>query len=629
MDYNITVSPYQKNIVDTQYHFKQQDYGAKLKIFVEDYNTSNTTCRIVFRRSDGVVRQYTITQPQLDGSYIYDLSADETYSVGKCIVDLKFYDVNKRESTASFIYYVDKDEMGQHFESGDYFDAITEVVGRVETAIDNCESITEVVEGKLANGEFNAFTPKVLANPNNNGDNYRLDITNDTGTFTTPNLKGADGNGAGDMTKAIYDPNNRATDIFTELDSKVNKTSIVNNTLTTAEGTVLDGRVGKTISDKIGDLSSLTTTSKTDLVSSLNEVKTSVDEVNNNLINIDSDLGNVTSNINTIKNNIYTFVDLQPSEYTKSLNSYINCETGTVGSVDWLNTIYIPCISGQIYDVSTCIIDASVAGIVFLNSSDEIISYVLKGTGTSSSYLTNYKVTIPINCVKMAVTETPSSMSTIIKKYTNVMYNGTQNILNKKKMLFAGDSFQQGMSNDGGWAKLIKESTGANTTNVAVGGSTIAIYADRPNGLYNQVVNRTDKSEWDYLILEGVVNDYWIGLPIGTVTSSYDDTLDINTTCGALEAICRDALKNYNSKVCFIIPYKTIIAETVQQSYISAVKQVLKKYSINYLDLYELSALNPQISENKSKYFNSDGIHINAHGYNYTANLVTRFIESL
>lgn len=57
-----------------------------------------------------------------------------------------------------------------------------------------------------------------------------------------------------------------------KLDAKLDKTSIVNNLVTTAEGTVLDGRVGKTISDKIGDLSDLTTASKTDLVGSINEI---------------------------------------------------------------------------------------------------------------------------------------------------------------------------------------------------------------------------------------------------------------------------------------------------------------------------------------------------------------------
>ena len=154
MIYNVTVSPYQKNVVDTQYHFKQQDYGAVLKIFVEDFDTANTTCRIIFRRADGVIRQYTIDSKQSDGSYEYALSADDTYAVGKCVVDLKFYDENKRESTASFIYYVDRDSVGQHFESGDYFDAIGDAIGKVEKAVDNCNKVTEEVEAKLELGEY-------------------------------------------------------------------------------------------------------------------------------------------------------------------------------------------------------------------------------------------------------------------------------------------------------------------------------------------------------------------------------------------------------------------------------------------------------------------------------------------
>ena len=59
-------------------------------------------------------------------------------------------------------------------------------------------------------------------------------------------------------------------------DSKIDKSKSVNNLITTVEGTVLDGRQGKALSEKIGNLSDLKTTSKTDLVGAVNEV-------NNNL----------------------------------------------------------------------------------------------------------------------------------------------------------------------------------------------------------------------------------------------------------------------------------------------------------------------------------------------------------
>lgn len=42
------------------------------------------------------------------------------------------------------------------------------------------------------------FSPTISANPGNTADIYKLDITNKSGTFTTPNLKGADGSWTGD-----------------------------------------------------------------------------------------------------------------------------------------------------------------------------------------------------------------------------------------------------------------------------------------------------------------------------------------------------------------------------------------------------------------------------------------------
>lgn len=136
--YNVIVSPYQKNTVDTQFYFKQNDYGIPVIITVEDYDTSGTTAKIVFRRSDGATREYNITKSS-DGTYEYKLSADELYSVGKVVVDLKFYKNNVRESTASFIIYVMQDKVGQIFDSADYSDSISRAIERCDQAVANIQ----------------------------------------------------------------------------------------------------------------------------------------------------------------------------------------------------------------------------------------------------------------------------------------------------------------------------------------------------------------------------------------------------------------------------------------------------------------------------------------------------------
>lgn len=66
-------------------------------------------------------------------------------------------------------------------------------------------------------------------------------------------------------------------------DNKLDKSKSVNNLITTVEGTVLDGRQGKALNEKIGNLSDLKTTSKTDLVGAVNEVNNNLDDIKTEL----------------------------------------------------------------------------------------------------------------------------------------------------------------------------------------------------------------------------------------------------------------------------------------------------------------------------------------------------------
>ena len=69
------------------------------------------------------------------------------------------------------------------------------------------------------------------------GNTYILDITDANGTITTPNLKGADGLGAGDMIASVYDPQNKSEDIFNYTDNvainKLDKVGDTKNNITT------------------------------------------------------------------------------------------------------------------------------------------------------------------------------------------------------------------------------------------------------------------------------------------------------------------------------------------------------------------------------------------------------------
>lgn len=82
-----------------------------------------------------------------------------------------------------------------------------------EVAVDNGYSGTEsewIASLKGSDGTDGAngvdgsdgVSPTIAENSGNTDSVYRLDITDASGTFTTPNLKGADGSGSGDYLTA-------------------------------------------------------------------------------------------------------------------------------------------------------------------------------------------------------------------------------------------------------------------------------------------------------------------------------------------------------------------------------------------------------------------------------------------
>lgn len=67
------------------------------------------------------------------------------------------------------------------------------------------------VPGSKGDPGQDGFSPTITENSDNTADVYKLDITNKTGTFTTPNLKGADGSWEGDVVVSGVKGNNEDT----------------------------------------------------------------------------------------------------------------------------------------------------------------------------------------------------------------------------------------------------------------------------------------------------------------------------------------------------------------------------------------------------------------------------------
>lgn len=137
-------------------------------------------------------------------------------------------------------------------------------------------------------------------------------------------------------------------------------------------------------------------------------------------------------------------------------------------------------------------------------------------------------------------------------------------------------------------------------------------------------------TDCDYIIMEGGINDVLGGLYLGEVTKGFTSELDTHTVLGGTEQMCRNLLARFaDKKLGFILIHKVLQlpftpppnADGTQKLYFDKIKEVLNKYSIPVLDLYNKSGLNTGM-DSFLKYTlatsanpNGDGVHPNEEGY--------------
>ena len=233
------------------------------------------------------------------------------------------------------------------------------------------------------------------------------------------------------------------------------------------------------------------------------------------------------------------------------------------------------------------------------------------------------------------------------------------NCLENKKILWNGDSICAGAKARGNWATRVAEHSGAECYNYAVGGGTIA-EGLRPllSGKARHSVSRTLEQMWeehpdaDYVILEGGTNDADLlegpDMPskLGSVEpEDFSGNYDRTTFCGALESVFYRATKYWNGKkIGFIIAHKMGVKEVSRvrrRKYFDMAVVICEKWGIPYLDLWKGCYLNPCLpwmyddtktpEENYANDtgFYADGQHLTSRGYDYTTQIVEKWIQSL
>lgn len=221
------------------------------------------------------------------------------------------------------------------------------------------------------------------------------------------------------------------------------------------------------------------------------------------------------------------------------------------------------------------------------------------------------------------------------------MHGGTQpaetsappTTLAGKTIAFMGDSVSYGTNFEGGYGKIIGDRENMTVTNVSRGGAAIAHnvkWTADGDSIRPSVIDMTKELDgsYDYIIVEGGINDFWNHTPIGELTADFSGGYDDETFAGAMETIFSELKENHpEGKLGFVIIHDTFTydAEADFEKYYNMMKSACDKWSVPYLDLYAANnqtvGVNVRDAEQKKLYFGSndrpdgDGTHPNELGY--------------
>ena len=194
------------------------------------------------------------------------------------------------------------------------------------------------------------------------------------------------------------------------------------------------------------------------------------------------------------------------------------------------------------------------------------------------------------------------------------------NILFGKRMALCGDSIAYGHSGDS-FCYTIAENENMTFDKFAWGTARMAD-SSPVISIKDQVANMT--KTYDYILVEGGINDALNGVNLGTITENFDSVLDTSTALGALETICKTLVENYpNAKKLFVLCHKctnkNCVPYAIQNTFFEGMIPVLEKWNIPYIDIrkFPLCAYTVPIGQ---AYFGSDfgsggSLHPNHAGY--------------
>lgn len=261
-----------------------------------------------------------------------------------------------------------------------------------------------------------------------------------------------------------------------------------------------------------------------------------------------------------------------------------------------------------------------------------------------------------------------SDIDTVAEYYT-AMKMDANNPMTGKTALFVGDSISAGAKdaevlvyhkddtshhktefpntiypydkNLGGWAPRIAYLRQLKSyKNYSVGGASISDVrvGEGKAGNVTQQLKKAAGTSYDYILIEGGINDADENVAAGTVSASYDpSTFDTSTFAGGLEYTFYTAANLFGetASIGYMLSYrlpsaKRPHANTNMEAYTPIVQAACEKWGIQYYDMFHDQAViqGLEIGEAGNR-FMLDQLHVTKKGYDVIAPYISNFMGTL
>ncbi len=199
--------------------------------------------------------------------------------------------------------------------------------------------------------------------------------------------------------------------------------------------------------------------------------------------------------------------------------------------------------------------------------------------------------------------------------------------LYRQKALFVGDSISYGAGDDIfglSWGGRIGIRYGMDWLNRSVSGSTVMETAGIP-----QIKNQLPDGAFDYVVLEGGINDALKSHPLGAVSDSFDpEGFDTATFGGAFEELLYTARQKYpQAKLGYIVTMRVpALADDTAQRYYALAQEICEKWDVACLNLFGDEEVTGWFADGAHL---PDKLHPDADGYQLLTPKIAAWMEQL